>query len=178
VVRARTKERSAATPHGGGAGDGDEAGRQPVVRVRGLSKQFRRESGAIVRAVDGVSLNVYPGDFVVLLGPSGCGKTTLLRTIAGLERPDEGTIEIHGKVNFSAADRIEVPPERRRLNMIFQSYALWPHMTAFQNVAYPLQSMRKDRPSRSEITERVNEVLELLGIGELAQQYPSQMSGG
>ncbi len=156
----------------------DDATKRPVVRIRNLEKRFQRGDGSIVRAIDGVDLDVMPGDFIVLLGPSGCGKTTLLRTIAGLERPDRGTIEIHGALNFSAEDNLEISPERRRLSMIFQSYALWPHMTAFQNIAYPLESQRKKRPGKKEIAERVRRVLELVGIPELEGQYPNQMSGG
>ncbi len=110
--------------------------------MRELAKAFRREDGTQARAIDGVSLDVTPGEFVVLLGPSGCGKTTLLRSIAGLEQPDAGSIAIRGKTVFASDAGIDVPPERRRLSMIFQSYALWPHMTAFQNVAYPLQNRR------------------------------------
>ncbi|MFA9430230.1 ABC transporter ATP-binding protein [Egicoccus sp. AB-alg2] len=150
----------------------------PVVRVRGLTKRFQRADGSIVNAIDGVDLDVAPGDFIVLLGPSGCGKTTLLRSIAGLERPDGGEIKIHGRMNFSGASGIEVPPERRELSMIFQSYALWPHMTAFQNVAYPLESKRGGKVGKDEIARRVRRVLELVGIPELERQYPNQMSGG
>src|SRR5690606_969686 len=118
------------------------------------------------------------GEMVVLLGPSGCGKTTLLRAIAGLERPDAGTIEVNGAMAFDAARGLEVAPERRRLSMIFQSYALWPHMTAFGNVAYPLQSRRDLKLGRKEVASRVQRVLDLVGIGELGEQYPNQLSGG
>lgn len=148
---------------------------QAVVRVERLSKQFRRAGGAIVPAVDDVSLVVRPGEFIVLLGPSGCGKTTLLRSIAGLERPDAGHVEVHDKLVFDSARGVNMPPERRRISMIFQSYALWPHMSAFDNVAYPLRS-RKVR--KAETASRVQHVLDLVGIGELAKQYPSQLSGG
>jgi iron(III) transport system ATP-binding protein len=147
----------------------------PVVSVRSLAKTFRREDGSPARAIDGVSLDVHPAEFVVLLGPSGCGKTTLLRAIAGLEEPDAGEIEIRGETVFSSVEGIDVPPERRRLAMIFQSYALWPHMTAFQNVAYPLQGRRL---RKKQIAERVGAVFELVGIPELQRQYPGQMSGG
>ena len=146
-----------------------------VVRVRELAKSFRREDGSHTRAIDGVSLDVAPGEFVVLLGPSGCGKTTLLRSIAGLEQPDGGAIEIRGNTVFDAGRGIDLPPEKRRLSMIFQSYALWPHMTAAQNVAYPLQSRKL---KKKEIAERVERVFGLVGIPELQRQYPGQMSGG
>jgi iron(III) transport system ATP-binding protein len=148
---------------------------EPIVSVHGLAKVFRREDGSHAHAIDGVSLDVTPGEFVVLLGPSGCGKTTLLRSIAGLEQPDAGTISIRGQTVFAADAGVDLPPERRRLSMIFQSYALWPHMSAFQNVAYPLQNRRL---KRREIAERVGKVFELVGIPELQRSYPGQMSGG
>ena len=146
----------------------------PIVSIRDLSKAFRREDGSRAHAIDGISIDVSPGEFLVLLGPSGCGKTTLLRSIAGLEQPDAGTIAIRGKTVFEAG-RLDVPPERRRLSMIFQSYALWPHMTAYKNVAYPLQNRRL---KKREISERVGRVFELVGIPELQHSYPGQMSGG
>lgn len=152
--------------------------REPLARIRDLVKTFTRSGGSVVPAIDGVSLDVYPGEFLVLLGPSGCGKTTLLRTLAGLEQPDSGTIEIRGEAAFSAARRINVPPERRRLSMIFQSYALWPHMTAFDNVAYPLRNRPGRKLSRHDIAERVRRALDMTGVPELAGQYPNQMSGG
>jgi iron(III) transport system ATP-binding protein len=149
----------------------------PVVSLRSVAKSFRRASGEVVRAIDGVSLDIAPGEFLVLLGPSGCGKTTLLRTIAGLERPDSGRIEIHSQAVFDDAARIAVAPERRALSMIFQSYALWPHMTVFKNVSYPLENARR-RPPRSQIRDRVEHVLGLLGLEALAGQHPGQLSGG
>jgi iron(III) transport system ATP-binding protein len=146
-----------------------------VVRVRSLAKYFRREDNTIVPAVDHVSLDVNKGEFVVLLGPSGCGKTTLLRCIGGLEKPDSGTIEVHGATVYDSDAALNVPPERRRISMIFQSYALWPHMSVFDNVAYPLRArgMQKEL-----IAARVEEVLALVGIPGLVRQFPAQMSGG
>jgi iron(III) transport system ATP-binding protein len=158
--------------------DTPTASSTPVVEVSNLVKRFRRESGAVVNAIDDVSFEVAAGDFVVLLGPSGCGKTTLLRAIAGLETPDQGGIRIGGRDVYSSAGGVDVPPERRDISMIFQSYALWPHMTAFKNVAYPLQSRRGRKVAKDEITRRVREALELVGVGDLEQQYPGQMSGG
>ncbi|MGY1809466.1 ABC transporter ATP-binding protein [Blastococcus sp. SYSU D00669] len=158
--------------------DTPTASSTPVVEVTNLVKRFRRESGAVVNAIDDVTFDVAAGDFVVLLGPSGCGKTTLLRAIAGLETPDSGAITIGGRAVYSSADRVDVPPERRDISMIFQSYALWPHMTAFKNVAYPLQSRRGRKPAKDEIARRVRQALELVGVGDLERQYPGQMSGG
>ena len=148
---------------------------ESVARVKGLAKTYQREDGTDVLAIAQVSLDVQPGEFMVFLGPSGCGKTTLLRSIAGLENCDSGTIEIHGKSVFDATNRLNIPPEHRQVSMVFQSYALWPHMSVFENVAYPLRS-RGVR--ESEVGDRVREVLELVNILELEKQYPSQMSGG
>jgi iron(III) transport system ATP-binding protein len=158
--------------------DRPTASTTPVVEVKNVVKRFRRESGAVVNAIDDVSFEVAAGDFVVLLGPSGCGKTTLLRTIAGLETPDQGDIAISGRTVYSSAGRVEVPPERRDISMIFQSYALWPHMTAFKNVAYPLQSRRGRKVAKDDVARRVRRALELVGVGDLEKQYPGQMSGG
>jgi iron(III) transport system ATP-binding protein len=148
----------------------------PVVSLRGISKRFRRGDGTVATAIDDVSFDVAPGEFVILLGPSGCGKTTLLRTIAGLEHPDGGEIEVHGRTVFSAERKVALSPDKRHLSMIFQSYALWPHMTAFDNVAYPLRS--RGKVSRADVTARVERTLDLVGVSELRGQYPNQMSGG
>jgi len=153
----------------------DPAEEQYVLRVRNLTKRFQRRDGAVVNAIDNISLDVRRGEFLVLLGASGCGKTTLLRCIAGLEDPDAGEIEIHGRPQFSSEDGIAIPPEGRGLSMIFQSYALWPHMTVSQNVAYPLQARGVNR---REIPDRVREALEFVGIADLGRQYPGQLSGG
>lgn len=156
---------------------GSSRGTGPVASISHLKRYFRRKGGEVVRAIDDVTIDVVPGEFLVLLGPSGCGKTTLLRSIAGLEQPDTGRIEIRGRTVFDSERRLALPPERRNLGMIFQSYALWPHMTVFKNVAYPLQTNRA-RLNRGEIAERVDRVLELLELGALREQFPSQLSGG
>src|ERR1700716_589497 len=118
-----------------------------TLEVTDLHKRF-----AIGRpAVDGVSFAVPAGEIVVLLGPSGCGKTTTLRCVAGLEKPTGGTISIGGRTVSSPAEGIMVPPRRREIGMVFQSYAVWPHMTVFNNVAYPLRAIgvpRKEIPDR------------------------------
>jgi iron(III) transport system ATP-binding protein len=124
-----------------------------------------------VRAVDGVDLDVRRGQLLALLGPSGCGKTTMLRLIAGFERPDAGTIEIEGRI--VAGDGVWVPPERRRVGMVFQDYALFPHLTVERNVAYGLH----DR-SPQEAARRVASVLELVGLTGLERRYSYQLSGG
>jgi iron(III) transport system ATP-binding protein len=144
------------------------------VAVSGLTKVFRGRRGELT-ALDDVSLEVSAGEILVLLGPSGCGKTTLLRCIAGLERPDTGEISVHGATVFSSRTGAWVPPERRGLSMVFQSYALWPHMTVFDNVAYPLKNVSTPH---TEVIERTEAVLELVGLGSAAAAYPGQLSGG
>jgi iron(III) transport system ATP-binding protein len=149
--------------------------REGSISLRQLTKTFHRRSGEEVQAIDGISLEVEPGEFLVLLGPSGCGKTTLLRSLAGLEVPTRGEIVIGGRPVFDSGNRLNVAPENREMGMIFQSYALWPHMTVFDNVAYPLQARgRRKRDTRAD----VERVLDLVGIPELARQYPGQISGG
>lgn len=151
-----------------------------AVEIDSLTKTFRAGRGARRRhspALNAVSLKVSAGDFVVLLGPSGCGKTTLLRSIAGLEKPDSGRIAIAGKEVFSQSDARFIPPEARGVGMVFQSYALWPHMTVQRNVAYALDG-RQQQLNRSEIRSRVSEVLDSLGIGALVDRYPGELSGG
>src|SRR3989442_10365652 len=128
-----------------------------------------------VMAVQRVSFSVDAGEHLTLLGPSGCGKTTTLRAIAGLEQPASGEIRIGGTVVFASAPRVHVPPERRGLSMVFQSYAIWPHMTVQDNVAYGL---RVRRMAESEIAERVRWALELVQMGDLGERSASKLSGG
>jgi ABC-type Fe3+/spermidine/putrescine transport system ATPase subunit len=137
-------------------------------------ENLRIQYGDVV-AVRGVSFTVRPGEQLTLLGPSGCGKTTTLRALAGLERPTAGTIRIGGQVVYSSAQRIDIPAEKRGLSMVFQSYAIWPHMTVFDNVAYGLR-VRK-RP-RTEIKARVHAALDLVQMGAYAERRASQLSGG
>lgn len=145
------------------------------ITVTGLFKQFRRADGTVVPAVDGLSLEIGHGEMVVLLGPSGCGKTSLLRCIAGLEQPDEGEVVIDGEVMFSRARKVNRPPNARSISMMFQSYALWPHMTVAKNVAYPLHGSGL---SKQQVRERVERILATVGVGELGEQHPAQLSGG
>ena len=137
---------------------------KPYVRIEKVTKKF-----GDFTAVDDVSLSIYRGEFFALLGGSGCGKTTLLRMMAGFERPTEGKIFIDG------VDMTAVPPYERPVNMMFQSYALFPHMTVEQNVAFGL---RQDRVPAAEIKTRVAEVLDLVQLGRFSKRKPHQLSGG
>jgi len=128
-----------------------------------------------VAVLKGVSLVLQRGEIVSLLGPSGSGKTTLLRAIAGLETPSVGHIRIGDRLVFSSKERMDLPAERRDLGLVFQSYALWPHRTVFENVAYPL---RLRRTPAQKLRERVERVLAELGLVHLAQRHPHQLSGG
>lgn len=122
-----------------------------------------------------LNLTVNDGEFMTLLGPSGCGKTTTLRVVAGLERPQNGTIEMDGRLVVNAKELFFEDPGKRGLNLVFQSYALWPHMTVFDNVAFAL-SVKK--LSKAEVKKRVMDALERMRIEEYAQRYPSELSGG
>jgi iron(III) transport system ATP-binding protein len=146
-------------------------GMTTTLEVNGLRKQF-----AIGRpALDGVSFAVPAGEIVVLLGPSGCGKTTTLRCVAGLEHPTSGEISIAGRLVSSPRRGILVPPRSRELGMVFQSYAVWPHMTVRQNVVYPLKHRRI---ARGDARRKVDEVLELVGLSEYAERPVVALSGG
>jgi len=141
------------------------------VVIEGLVKVF--EGG--VRAVDDVSLTIPEGEFVTLLGPSGCGKTTTLNCVAGLERPDAGRIAVGTSVLTNVARGVILEPERRDLGMVFQSYALWPHMNVFDNLAFGL---RRRKVPRAEIAPRIKATLELVELAGLDRRYPYQLSGG
>ncbi|HDI75300.1 MAG: ABC transporter ATP-binding protein [Thermoprotei archaeon] len=135
-----------------------------VVRLKNVSKRF----GKVV-AVDDVTLEIKEGEFFTFLGPSGCGKTTTLRIIAGLEYPDKG------RIFFDDEDVTDVPPYKRNTGMVFQNYALWPHMTVFENISYGLKIRGY---SKHEIKKKVDEVLELVQLKGLENRYPTQLSGG
>ncbi len=142
----------------------------PKIEVDGLVKSF----GSVV-AVDDVSFKVDKGEVVGLLGPSGCGKTTILRALAGLEDITRGEIFIDGKLVASSSKHVMVPPEKRRLGLVFQSYALWPHMTVHDNIAYCLHTRKLPKEERE---KKINEALELVGLPNLGGRYPAQLSGG
>ena len=145
-----------------------------ALEISDLVKQF-----AIGRpAVDGVSFDVPAGEIVVLLGPSGCGKTTTLRCVAGLEHPTAGTISIGGRVVSAPERGLLVSPRDRDIGMVFQSYAVWPHMTVRQNVAYPLKHRRTGGAGRGDINAKVNDTLELVGLREYAERSVTSLSGG
>ena len=141
-----------------------------MVTLDRLHKNFGAEA-----AVSNVSLAVAPGEFITLLGPSGCGKTTTLRCIAGLERPDGGEIRIGGETVACAERGLYLNPEDRNIGMVFQSYAVWPHMTVFDNVAYGL---RVRRAPSDVIKSRTMRALELVGLAHLAERYATKLSGG
>ncbi len=126
-------------------------------------------------AVADVSLTIAPGEWVTFLGPSGSGKTTTLRMIAGFIQPTVGSIQLDGEILTSVADRIFIPPERRHMGMVFQSYAVWPHMTIFKNVAYPLKFTGLDP---AEQQTRVGKILDLVQLSHLSNRFPAQLSGG
>ncbi|MGZ3293272.1 MAG: ABC transporter ATP-binding protein [Xanthobacteraceae bacterium] len=138
-------------------------------------RDLRKEFSAGRPAVDGVSFHVPTGEIVVLLGPSGCGKTTTLRCVAGLEHSTAGRISIGGRLVSSPADGVQVPARLRNIGMVFQSYAVWPHMTVRQNVAYPL---RHRRVSRAELERKTGDVLALVGLSEFADRSVVSLSGG
>lgn len=136
-----------------------------IVEIRGIKKYFDD-----VRAVDGIDLSIEEGELLVILGPSGCGKTTLMRMIAGLEKPTSGEIIIGGR------DVTDLPPRDRDISMVFQSYALYPHMTVFNNIAFPLKS--RGNMTKEEVKEKVGWATSILGIEELQDRKPRHLSGG
>lgn len=139
------------------------------IRLSEISKSFGKNQ--VIRPL---SLTIGSGSFTTLLGPSGCGKTTLLRMIAGLETPDSGEIFFDDRCVFSAKDRVNVPPEKRGLGFVFQDFALWPHMTVFENVAFGLRACK----DTSNLRERVMEALRTVELDQLADRHPHQLSGG
>ncbi len=143
------------------------------VTIRGLSKRFGGKNPTI--AIDALDLEVEQGEFLVLLGPSGCGKTTTLRCIAGLETAEEGSIDFGERTVFDSRSRTNVPPNKRNIGMVFQSYALWPHMTVRKNIGYPLRS-RKVKGAQAK--QWIEEIAEVVDTKQLLDRYPAQLSGG
>jgi ABC-type Fe3+/spermidine/putrescine transport system ATPase subunit len=145
-----------------------------MIIVENLSKIFESKTERVA-AVDGVGFTVEAGEMVTLLGPSGCGKTTTLRCVAGLERPNDGCIQVDGAPVVDCGAKTFVPPHLRNLGMVFQSYAIWPHMTVFDNVAYALEGKKL---ARAEIKRRANEALELVQLEGFADRPAPRLSGG
>src|SRR6476619_4203971 len=150
-------------------------GRTNVLSVRSLYTEYANEHGAAVKAAQDVSFDVPEGKLFTLLGPSGCGKTTTLRSIAGLEKPTAGEIEVAGRFVYSSSKGIFVAPNKRNFGMVFQSYAIWPHMNVFQNVAFPLEVRRL---AKKEIRDKVMRVLQAVALDELVDRDATKLSGG
>jgi iron(III) transport system ATP-binding protein len=142
----------------------------PEIHVSSLVKQFGEQ-----RALDHVGFDVHEGELFTLLGPSGCGKSTTLMSIAGFQTPEEGRIAVGDETFFDASRRLSVPAEQRNLGIVFQSYAVWPHMTVFDNLAFPLKVRRL---AKRDIRSRVEDVLELVEMSQYVKRYPHQLSGG
>ena len=152
------------------------SGAAAMLEVRSLVKDYPGEGAAGTRVVNQVSFSVDQGAFFTLLGPSGCGKTTTLRSIAGLERPDAGEIVYEGRTLYSSVQGVFVAASKRHLGMVFQSYAIWPHMTVFRNAAFPLEVSR--RYTRAEISDRVMRILHVVALDGLEGRNATQLSGG
>ena len=147
-----------------------------MIRIEKLTKSFSSKAGR-VQALGNIDLTVGAGEFFVLLGPSGSGKTTLLRCVAGLERPDSGEIALGTRTVFSSKQRLFIPAEEREIGMVFQSYAIWPHLTVFQNVALPLTQGRR-RPPTTEVREHVRKALRLVEMDDYGDRPAPLLSGG
>jgi iron(III) transport system ATP-binding protein len=148
-----------------------------MLRVEHLSKIFENVTDQIVGGIRDASFALEAGTFFTLLGPSGCGKTTTLRCIAGLETPDDGVISVDDRRLFDAKARVNVPVEQRAIGMVFQSYAIWPHMTVAENVAFPL-TVAKQRPKRAEIAEAVRRALAVVDLDGFQERSATRLSGG
>jgi iron(III) transport system ATP-binding protein len=148
-----------------------------MLEISHLKKIYSNTDGTAGGGVFDVSLNVKRGEMFTLLGPSGCGKTTTLRSIAGLETPDSGRIALSGQDIYNLKMRISVPMHERDIGMVFQSYAIWPHMSVGENAAYPLKT-RRPRLSREEIAKKVAAVLDMVGLGEFRDRAATRLSGG
>jgi iron(III) transport system ATP-binding protein len=148
-----------------------------MLSVKGLFTEYPNEKGEIVRAAQDVSFEVPEGKLFTLLGPSGCGKTTTLRSIAGLEKPRAGEISVGSRTVFSSKRNVFIAPNKRNFGMVFQSYAIWPHMTVFENAAFPLR-VGKAKISRHKIEEKVMRVLKTVALDPFADREATKLSGG
>jgi len=148
-----------------------------MLKLENIQKKFEGALEGLPPALGGVSLDIKQGEFFTLLGPSGCGKTTALRSVAGLERPDSGRITVGDRVLFDGAARTFVPPQARQIGMVFQSYAIWPHMNVFENAAFPLR-VAPGRLTEAEVEARVRRVLETVELAPLERRPASRLSGG
>jgi iron(III) transport system ATP-binding protein len=148
-----------------------------VLRVEGLNKWYNEGQANALHAVNDVSFEVRAGEFYTLLGPSGCGKTTTMRSVAGLDIPDGGRITINGEVVYEAGSKVFVAPHKRDVGMVFQSYAIWPHMTVFANTSFPLE-VSKTKTSNAEVKERVEEALEAVELSGYESRMATDLSGG
>src|SRR5262252_2079681 len=149
-----------------------------MLRVEGLTKIFDNSTDQIAGGIRDASFTLEPGTFFTLLGPSGCGKTTTLRCIAGLEMPDQGIIAVESRTLFDATARVNVPVEQRSVGMVFQSYAIWPHMTVAENVAFPFTVSKQRRYSKAEIAEGVRRALAIVDLAGFEQRPATRLSGG
>ncbi|UNK45651.1 ABC transporter ATP-binding protein [Arthrobacter sulfonylureivorans] len=140
------------------------------IDISSLSKAFNGNP-----ILKDINMSISSGEFITLLGPSGCGKTTTLRCVAGLETPDQGSIKVEGKTFVQAQNKTFLPTHKRQVGMVFQSYALWPHMSVSANVAYPL---KRQKTPQAELKQRVATTLEAVGMGQHANRYPHELSGG
>jgi iron(III) transport system ATP-binding protein len=150
----------------------------PMLSVEGMTKLYIPMRESIAGGVADATFTVPRGAFFTLLGPSGCGKTTSLRCVAGLERPDRGRISIAGEIVFDSASRVMVPVYRRDIGMVFQSYAIWPHMSVAENVSFPLRINKRRRYGSAEIATRVRRVLEMVDLSGFENRPATQLSGG
>jgi iron(III) transport system ATP-binding protein len=149
-----------------------------ILDVSGLCKRYPDTKDGAGAGIDQVSFRIDSGRFFTLLGPSGCGKTTTLRCLAGLEQPDAGVIRVGDTEFFNDANRRNVPLNERDIGMVFQSYAIWPHMSVFENVAFPLKVARDRSYGRDDIRRMVGEALDTVNLGAFGDRSPTQMSGG
>lgn len=149
-----------------------------MLTLEALTKVYPARKGEYAGGIRGANIELEPGTFFTLLGPSGCGKTTTLRCIAGLETPDEGKIIVDGQPLFDSEANISVPLHLRNIGMVFQSYAIWPHMSVFENVSFPMRVSKNQKYTDTEIKKAVEEALDSVGLGSYGARSATQLSGG